>query len=169
MANNQAVAVGDQQDQAAGDRPGTQQSRNLWDFLIVAVVVLAIVGLTIGLIEEYPHAPRTVEAILGIVIPAFAAAFGIAAGYAGGHVSGQARGRQLGKQEVKGPVLQRLQGLNPPAQAVNTIRTVAESPAGSNRLFLNSNFAHNPVDLGTADDLDFAAKIKDLQDYVAGL
>jgi hypothetical protein len=160
----------------AGNQPppgevqhGSPQGRNTWDFLIVTVVVAAIVVLTIWLIDKYPHAPSTVESILGIVIPAFAAVFGITVGYAGGHVTGQARGRQLGKQEVKGPLLERLNELAQQTGVMDTIRTHAENPAGSNRWLLRTTVAGNHVDLGTTEELDLAAKVNSMRDYVASL
>jgi hypothetical protein len=148
---------------------GSPQGRNTWDFLIVTVVITAIVVLTIWLIAKYPRTPSTVESILGIVIPAFAAVFGVTVGYAGGHVTGQARGRELGKQEVKGPLLQRLNELSQQAAVMDTIRTHAENPAGSNRWLLRTTVAGKQLDLGTTEDLDLAGKINNMRDYVAGL
>lgn len=155
--------------QSPGPQHDSSQGRNGWDLSIVTVVLVAIVGLTALLIYKYPHAPGTVEAILGIVIPAFAAVFGLTLGYAGGHATGQARGRQLGKQEVQGPVLQRLDKLVQQAGVIDTIRTHAENPAGSNRWLLRTTVAGDHLDLGTTEDLDLAGNINNLRDYVANL
>lgn len=135
--------------------------------LIVVAVIAAVVGLTVWLVHIYPSAPKNTEGILGIVMPTLTAAIGAVAGYAGGHLTGRAQGRQAGKDEVRGPLLQRINTLGQRAGVVDTIRNHAMSPPNSDRWFLASNFENNNrVDLGQLDDLDLAGQINNLRDYV---
>jgi len=146
--------------------PAHDQGQNMWSFLIVATVVVALLVLVIVLVAVYKNTPGTIATILGIVVPVFAAVFG----YAGGTATGKITGRQQGKQQVKDHVLPQLTALRQHAAAVvGTIRTHAVSPPDSGRWMLQTDFTQNNVDLGSHYDLDLAERIADLENYVSAL
>jgi hypothetical protein len=120
------------------------QGQNMWSFLIVATVVVALLALVMVLVAVYTNTPGTIATIMGIVVPVFAAVFG----YAGGTATGMITGKQQGRQEVKNQVLPQLTALRQHATGIfGTIRTHAVSPPGSGRWMLQTDFTQNHVDL----------------------
>ena len=101
----------------AAQPTGVTDGHNLWDFLIVLVVILALVGVTIFLVLNYLHSPKTTISILGILVPALAGVFGITLGAAAGQLKGKATGQHQARQQMKQSLESKL---NDVTQAVET-------------------------------------------------
>jgi hypothetical protein len=89
----------------ASDTSMKTRPRGYLDVLLVAVILGALVGLTIFVVDHY-HAHSTDAAtILGIVVPAFAtigaAAFGLTVAYKAGAAKGEASGAAQAKDAAE--------------------------------------------------------------------
>ncbi len=75
--------------------------RSGWDVLLLLLVLAALSGLTIFLVDHFGTDTEKAGAILGIVVPAIAticaATFGVTVGYSAGNRAGKAEGEE-GKQ-----------------------------------------------------------------------
>ena len=141
--------------------------RNQWDFLSVAVVIAGLVGLTIFLVERNSLKPSDVEAILGIVVPVFAAVFGATLGYATGHVTGKSSGKKAAKEYVM-PRITRIQAArSQPGSGIRTARAVGLTADGA-QMFA---FAPGPAraTLDTSEDANIDAQLGEIKGYLEGL
>jgi hypothetical protein len=140
--------------------------RNQWDFLSVAVVIAGLVGLTVFLVERNSLKPSDVEAILGIVVPVFAAVFGATLGYATGHVTGKSSGKKAAKAYVM-PRISRIQAArSQPGSGIRTARAVGRTADGA-QMFA---FAPGPARaLDTSGDADIDSQLGEIKGYLEGL
>lgn len=141
--------------------------RNVWDFLSVAVVIVSLVGLTVFLVERNSLKPSDVEAILGIVVPVFAAVFGATLGYATGHVTGKSSGKKAAKAYVM-PRISRIQAArSQPGSGIRTARAVGQAADGA-QMFA---FAPGPAraTLSAAEDADIDGQLGEIKGYLEGL
>jgi hypothetical protein len=141
---------------------------NLWDFLIVAVVIGAFVGIIVFLALHYTKVSN-VATVLGIGAPVFAAVFGVTIGYTTGNSSGKATGKAQGKQEVKDALMPRVSDLaKSSGELVDTLSQRATSPPGSSRWLLQEDFRAQPLELAP-DNMELKTKVASLSSYVEAL
>jgi hypothetical protein len=141
--------------------------RNLWDFLSVAVVIVSLVGLTVFLVERNSLKPSDVEAILGIVVPVFAAVFGATLGYATGHVTGKSSGKKAAKAYVM-PRISRIQAArSQPGSGIRTARAVGLAADGAQMFAFAPGSARAPLD--AAGDADIDSQLGEIKGYLEGL
>jgi hypothetical protein len=152
---------------AVDPAPAPDDGRNLWDFLSVAVVIAGLVGLTIFLVERNSLKPSDVEAILGIVVPVFAAVFGATLGYATGHVTGKSSGKKAAKAYVM-PRISRIQAArSQPGSGIRTARAIGQAPDGAQMFAFAPGPARAPVD--AAEDTDIDSQLGEIKGYLEGL
>jgi hypothetical protein len=141
--------------------------RNQWDFLSVAVVIAGLVGLTVFLVERNSLKPSDVEAILGIVVPVFAAVFGATLGYATGHVTGKSSGKKAAKAYVM-PRITRIQAArSQPGSGIRTARAVGLTADGAQMFAFAPGPARAPLD--TSEDANIDAQLGEIKGYLEGL
>jgi hypothetical protein len=75
-----------------------------WEFLRAAFVVVALVVLTLLVINHYGANSQDAATILGITAPILAAVVGGSIGYTAGSASGQATGAEKLKQQLDQPL-----------------------------------------------------------------
>ena len=153
---------------AADPAPASDgDGRNQWDFLSVAVVIAGLVGLTVFLVERNNLKPSDVEAILGIVVPVFAAVFGATLGYATGHVTGKSSGKKAAKAYVM-PRISRIQAArSQPGSGIRTARAVGQAPDGAQMFAFAPGPARAPLD--AAEDADIDSQLGEIKGYLEGL
>jgi hypothetical protein len=111
-------------------------STNIWgflrDFLRAALVLTALVLLTLLVIKHYGQDAQKAATILGIAAPVLAAVVGGTLGYYAGSSTGQASGAAKVKQQLSEPVQtveSHLAGAAPPdavTKAVERLNTLAK-------------------------------------------
>ena len=91
--------------------------RNLWDFLTVSVVILALLIAVIYLARHYPKSGDVV-AVLGVVTPVLGAVFGATIGAVAGNAKGKADGAAQAKAKVKADLQPKVNTLSETTQGV---------------------------------------------------
>jgi Mn2+/Fe2+ NRAMP family transporter len=76
---------------------------NVWDFLVVAAVMVVLVVLVVYLAKHYSDSKDTI-AVLSTVTPVLGAVFGVALGAAGGNAVGKATGKEQARKEASDKV-----------------------------------------------------------------
>lgn len=79
----------------------TAASRNAWDFLVVAGVLVFLGAITVFLVQKYDSDAAKVGSLLGILVPAVGAIFGVSIGYQAGTKKGEADGEATARKQVK--------------------------------------------------------------------
>jgi hypothetical protein len=121
--------------------------RSGWDVLLLFLVLAALSGLTIFLVDHFGTDTEKAGAILGIVVPAIAtigaAIFGVTVGYSAGNRAGKAEGeegkqvavdsarRDVGAAALGRPLAEAEEGLE---AIVQTLIRRGRSPAGKEAL-----------------------------------
>jgi hypothetical protein len=85
-------------------KAGSSTGAGLWDFLRAALVLGALVILTLAVIHHYGGNAQKAATILGIAAPVLAAVVGGTLGYYAGNTTGAASGAAKVKQQLDGPV-----------------------------------------------------------------
>jgi Tfp pilus assembly major pilin PilA len=151
-----------------GQSTETAGGHNVYDFLIVTVVIGALAAITIFLVSHYTKASDTAS-VLGIIVPVFAAVFGGTLGYAAGNTKGKAAGKDQGKKEVKTALMPQLNEIETSTgDLMQTLRTKAVNPAGSDIWRLQADFTRQPISL-EPDKMNLPAKIASVQSYLDAL
>jgi hypothetical protein len=83
---------------------GNGSSSDFWGFLRAALVLAALVVLTLLVIRHYGQDAQKAATILGIAAPVLAAVVGGTLGYYAGSTTGQATGAANVKQQLEGAV-----------------------------------------------------------------
>jgi hypothetical protein len=162
-----AALAGGQTNEPGNSAP-TVGGHNLWDFLIVAFVIGALVAITIFLVKHFAK-PSDAASILGIVVPAFAAVFGVTLGYATGTTTGKATGKEQGKQEVKNSLTPKLDDIATTAEGlVGRLRASTVNPEGSDVWRLQKDLTVEPIDF-EPEKLELPAKIASVRSYLDAL
>ena len=151
-----------------GSSTETAGGHNIYDFLIVTVVIGALLIITIFLVNHYTSTDDTAS-ILGIVVPVFAAAFGVTLGYATGNSTGKATGKDQGRKEVKTALAPQLNEIEATTgELMQTLRTNAVNPSGSDTWRLQEDFSKHPINF-EPDKMGLPAKIASVRSYVDAL
>jgi hypothetical protein len=111
-------------------------STNVWDFARAALVLAALVVLTLLVIKHYGQNAQRAATILGIAAPVLAAIVGGTLGYYTGNNTGKASGEEKGevnvKQHLTSPLAvldDHIAGVEQPAearQAIGELKTLAK-------------------------------------------
>jgi hypothetical protein len=127
------------------------------------VVIAGLVGLTVFLVERNSLKPSDVEAILGIVVPVFAAVFGATLGY----VTGKSSGKQAAKAYVM-PRISRIQAArSQPGSRIQTARAVGQAADGAQMFAFTPGL--RPGTWDTSQDADIDAQLGEIKGYLEGL
>jgi hypothetical protein len=86
------------------EQPEEPKGTGQWEFLRAAFVVVALVVLTVLVIEHYGMNSQDAATILGITAPILAAVVGGSIGYTAGNTSGQSTGANKLKHQLDDPV-----------------------------------------------------------------
>jgi hypothetical protein len=153
------------------DANGTQTSggRDVWDFLIVLVVVGVLGGLTYWLVHHYTKVSDVAQ-ILGIVVPAFAAVFGVTLGYAGGNATGKTAGREQAKKQLKQQLAPYVQDLQASAEAyIEPVRKKAANESGHEDWILKEEHLRGAPLMIPRGAMDLPAKAAQMSELVNAL
>lgn len=121
---------GQKEDPGPSARP-----RSPWDVLVIAVILAALIGLTVYVVHHYSTSTDAAT-ILGIVVPAVAtigaAVFGVRVAYQAGSAKGQSQGAATAKKEVASRLLDPVtKALEAVANTHDSITTAGASAPGS--------------------------------------
>jgi len=105
---------------------GSSSTTNVWDFLRAAIVLAALVVLTLAVTTHYGKNAQNAATILGITAPVLAAIVGGTLGYYAGNNTGKASGQEKGEEKVK-------QNLGAPVKVLDSHLATAVAPAEASR------------------------------------
>jgi hypothetical protein len=121
---------------STGDTGGKTEAKSgasKWDAVITLIVVSALVGVIVFLVEKYGTDTEKIAAVLGVAAPVLAAAFGVSIGYYTGTKKGEAEGKEKGKSDMTStlrPLVDTLEQ-HTTKTILNSITGTLEKPAGS--------------------------------------
>lgn len=151
----------------------TKVGGNVWSFLSVSVVVLALVGIVTVIVRQFTSAADA-SSVLAVVIPAFAtigaAVFGVSVGYSAGQTKGESAGVAKGEEKMKSDLREPVERVKARAEEIRRVlMTSLGSAPGERTLRMPSASAATGALTGADEGRPFSLDLDVLDDLHAAV